>query len=633
MGAAPAARRKAVGAVAALCLVAVYVSHTSGVERWLHHRERWWSSSLGSLGKVDAQRVAFSEAFYDALAERHGSPGDDGGATAAAMGQQPSEMLSQLRDEVAREQKSLDEYFLGEQGLPTSSEHAVEDAAMASEQAASTEAQRLSEEQSACAAEQHRTGVDLIGGDTGSGARAAVSSAGSAEQCCQRCWSNRLRSGNIGCKAWTFDGGAGTCYLKTEPRGEEPAAPAVVSGYIPVSSRQTCPSPAERDYARSKFSAAIAQRSATSSQRDAATGGGIAWPHTDLVLVTAWGRPEFLLATLEHLLRAEGVEEHKFVFLLDDEYDLRMLCIIDAFPRHRGKVIVRTARHDWMWTKSWGNTYNTLEGYRYAEMMALGSHALKRGESAGSSHSQAELNCKLVYLVEEDIFVAADFFAFHRAVQGGHAAGLGPQVDSVHWGKVHSVMAHNLDVVGSPFLLDECYKALGADAAAETQDGHTALAGRLLYSLNHFASLGISFDYRNLSLITQHAVPAYYNDLTGYIKEKFPNAARKPGQAPEQDGQQSDEPLRDSKRIHSPILSLSSLSLSLRRKHVSGAYGKLVRVFTKTSSGPHVVVVMKPSAAEFGRRLSCRLVGSPCISCIVHRIYRANRSRVQGPGP
>ena len=52
----------------------------------------------------------------------------------------------------------------------------------------------------------------------------------------------------------------------------------------------------------------------------------------------------------------------------------------------------------------------------------------------------------LVYLVEEDIFVGADFFAFHRAVQGGAVAGLGPTVDAEHWALVHSVMAHNLDV-------------------------------------------------------------------------------------------------------------------------------------------------------------------------------------------
>lgn len=483
-------RRKAVGTVACLCLLSVFVSHTARVERWLHHHERWWSTS-SSVSIVDAQRTAFSEAFYGALAERQASLAEDPATTAGAesLAAHPSDgTLTRLRDEIAREQKLLDEYVIGYQGLPTSAEYAVDDATMVTQ---TSEAQAAAAEQNACNAEQHRTGIDLIGGDIATGGRASRSSATSAEQCCQRCWSNRLRSGQIGCKAWTFDGGAGVCFLKAEPRGEAPAAPMIVSGYVPVSTRQSCPSSTERDYARDKFSAAIAQRSALSAQRGV-DGGGIAWPHTDLVLVTAWGRPEFLLATMEHLLRAEGVQEHKFIFLLDDEFDLRMLCLIDAFPRHRGKVIVRTARHDWMWTKSWGNTYNTLEGYRYAEMVALGSHTKKRGESAESS--AAELSCKLVYLVEEDIFVAADFFSFHRAVQSGHVAGLGPRVDAEHWGKVHSVMAHNLDVVGSPFLLDECYTALANPA--ETKDGHSALAGRLLYSMNHFASLGISFDYR-----------------------------------------------------------------------------------------------------------------------------------------
>ena len=89
-------------------------------------------------------------------------------------------------------------------------------------------------------------------------------------------------------------------------------------------------------------------------------------------------------------------------------------------------------------------------------------------------------------------------------------------------------------MVGSPGLLDDCYKALAPPALRPA--GPAALAGRLLYSMNHFASLGISFDHRNLSLITQHANPSYYNDLIGYISTHFPNAARKPHQAPEQDG-------------------------------------------------------------------------------------------------
>ena len=253
-----------------------------------------------------------------------------------------------------------------------------------------------------------------------------------------------------------------------------------------------------------------------------------AWDFTDLVLVTAWGRPEFLLATLEHLIAAEAVQEHKFIFLLDDEYDTRMLCIIEAWPRFRGKSIVRTSRHDWMSSGNWGNTFNTLEGYRHAEMMAYGSRVHRAWLPSDGVKARPS---RLVYLVEEDIFVARDFFLFHRAVQGGQVAGLGPAVDSSHWSQIHSVIAHNLDIVGTPQMLDMCLEAL-----AHPNSTAAAIASRMLYSRQHFASLGISMDYRNLSLITQHAKHAYYTALIQYIKKQFPNAERKPYMAPEQDG-------------------------------------------------------------------------------------------------
>ena len=65
----------------------------------------------------------------------------------------------------------------------------------------------------------------------------------------------------------------------------------------------------------------------------AAAAAAARWPHTDLVLVTAWGRPEFLLGTLQKLAEAVGVEQQHFIFLLDDEYDDRIACIVDvSFP-------------------------------------------------------------------------------------------------------------------------------------------------------------------------------------------------------------------------------------------------------------------------------------------------------------
>jgi hypothetical protein len=65
------------------------------------------------------------------------------------------------------------------------------------------------------------------------------------------------------------------------------------------------------------------------------------------------------------------------VFLLDDEFDQRILCVIDAWPMFGGKMVVRTPKHEFMATGSWGNTFNTMEGYRYAEMIAHGGAQLR----------------------------------------------------------------------------------------------------------------------------------------------------------------------------------------------------------------------------------------------------------------
>ena len=48
------------------------------------------------------------------------------------------------------------------------------------------------------------------------------------------------------------------------------------------------------------------------------------------MLVTAWGRPEFLLGTLQKLAEAVGVDQQHFIFLLDDEYDERIACIVEV---------------------------------------------------------------------------------------------------------------------------------------------------------------------------------------------------------------------------------------------------------------------------------------------------------------
>jgi hypothetical protein len=128
------------------------------------------------------------------------------------------------------------------------------------------------------------------------------------------------------------------------------------------------------------------------------------------VLVAAWRRPEFLLVSLQHALRARWADDHEFIFILDHGHGAHVRAVVDAFPVTHKRVLMAIA-HDYH-----GNSFNVLEGYRYASIVAR------------------KLGSKLVYLLEEDIWIAKDYFAFHRAAHARqHRAieGLPDQVRSI----------------------------------------------------------------------------------------------------------------------------------------------------------------------------------------------------------
>jgi hypothetical protein len=141
-------------------------------------------------------------------------------------------------------------------------------------------------------------GLDLVGGDIGG------LSVATALDCCRACWAKRLRSSRPHvCNAWTFAATAGICYLKGAPTRERRPALGVMSAYLPTLLNQACQNPDERKYAGEAF------RDAQKKQFQRGSGQG-EWGPTDLVLVTAWGRPEFLLASLVHLAAAAVLQPH-----------------------------------------------------------------------------------------------------------------------------------------------------------------------------------------------------------------------------------------------------------------------------------------------------------------------------------
>ena len=93
-----------------------------------------------------------------------------------------------------------------------------------------------------------------------------------------------------------------------------------------------------------------------------------------------------------------GADQHFYLFLLDLHTSPAVEAVAASCPLPH--LLLRMPPHFFM-QGGWGNSFSLLEGFRYAASLAI------------------QLQSKLVYLVEEEVFVSADFFQFHRQVQLG----------------------------------------------------------------------------------------------------------------------------------------------------------------------------------------------------------------------
>jgi hypothetical protein len=112
----------------------------------------------------------------------------------------------------------------------------------------------------------------------------------------------------------------------------------------------------------------------------------------DIVVLPCWRRPEFLWHCLDNLAQAEGVEEVTIVVRPDTGYAPENLEVIRSFSDRLPKIQVQ---------------YPTPAPYRRTKQSAN----VLLGYLLAASVSR-----HLVYLVEEDIMVARDFFRWHREV-------------------------------------------------------------------------------------------------------------------------------------------------------------------------------------------------------------------------
>ena len=113
----------------------------------------------------------------------------------------------------------------------------------------------------------------------------------------------------------------------------------------------------------------------------------------DVLLIPCWRRAEFLWHCLDNLSRADGIEGLHLLFRADTGYDRANREVIEEFaPKFGSYEINQPVVCPYRSTKQ---SANVLGGYLIAAARAR----------------------RYVFMVEEDVMVARDFFRWHYAVQ------------------------------------------------------------------------------------------------------------------------------------------------------------------------------------------------------------------------
>eukprot|EP01047_Picozoa_sp_COSAG01_P004278 COSAG01_NODE_140_length_24259_cov_41.225096_15_plen_506_part_00 len=237
------------------------------------------------------------------------------------------------------------------------------------------------------------------------------------------------------------------------------------------------------------FESTRAEKRAKGAHPAASEMTGATYGATDVMLIVGWQRAAFLMTALHRLLRADASEEHLYLFQLEYGYSDDVLAVACAWPLP-SRIVFTPAHapgtHGPGYTPGHWNSFTVLEGYRQAEMIAR------------------EFCSKLVYMLEEDIFVAPDFFLFHRAAQTHVVKGL----QAGERARVFAVTAYNNEHEHS-----HCDGDLGEEKLRKI---HSSVFTRQFYH-----SLGVSIPVAMLPVVTQHANLQFYNQPAAYNEREF----------------------------------------------------------------------------------------------------------------
>lgn len=206
----------------------------------------------------------------------------------------------------------------------------------------------------------------------------------------------------------------------------------------------------------------------------------------DLILIPSFYRPEFLYLTLEYIAKAKGGLDKEVWVAQDmktnDVPGNRILLheVVWVTKQFEGKF--KKFKYIQRQPNSYiGNPYNFMELYKEA-----------------FAHQDA----RYVYLIEDDVLVAPDFFEWHEAVQRR-----GDYFCTVGWHCIRNPLVK------------------------KTENPHDYVETSRDYS-----SIGVCWRRQNLAKLVPHADHAYYGHMAAYLGKAFPGNPIPAGQWTEQAG-------------------------------------------------------------------------------------------------
>jgi hypothetical protein len=185
----------------------------------------------------------------------------------------------------------------------------------------------------------------------------------------------------------------------------------------------------------------------------------------DVVLIPAWRRPEFLWHCLANIQRAEGADKLHYLFRFDQGYSPDLHEVVAGFPLSKEVLLTPPCKY----------------------IAAKQSYSLLTGYTAAAARTDG-----LVYMIEEDVMVATDFFRYH---QEAHALNR----DLFCSIAVANPNRGRDNIHGEP---DECYLSSG-----------------------DYCSLGVAYRVQVIREILQpHMQVAYFTDPVKYCLRNFREA-------------------------------------------------------------------------------------------------------------